>query len=258
MAILFVGLGILIWGIYEWKKNKGMNLSVKVPMLIAFIGIMVMITGFGDAGILMAITVVAGTILFYSLAGVFISIFRRDKKLKLNLILLGTSFIIGMTSSTINANQLEKAAEEKAKLEAEEAKLAAEQKAKEEAEAKLAAEQKAKEEEARLAAEQKAKEEEAARLAAEQKAKEEEAARVAAEQKAKEEEAARVAAEQKAKEEEAARVAEQQTQQTASSSKETFANCTDLRGTYPNGVPSTHPAYQSKMDRDHDNYACER
>ncbi|MCY8974092.1 excalibur calcium-binding domain-containing protein [Bacillus atrophaeus] len=41
---------------------------------------------------------------------------------------------------------------------------------------------------------------------------------------------------------------------------ETFANCTELRKKYPNGVLSSrsHPAYQSKMDRDHDNYACER
>ncbi|MFV9832736.1 endonuclease [Bacillus subtilis] len=39
---------------------------------------------------------------------------------------------------------------------------------------------------------------------------------------------------------------------------ETFKNCTELRKKYPNGVPSSHPAYQSKMDRDHDNYACER
>ncbi|MEC1903490.1 excalibur calcium-binding domain-containing protein [Bacillus atrophaeus] len=23
-------------------------------------------------------------------------------------------------------------------------------------------------------------------------------------------------------------------------------------------MPSSHPAYQSKMDRDHDNFACER
>ncbi|KJJ42369.1 endonuclease [Bacillus subtilis] len=37
---------------------------------------------------------------------------------------------------------------------------------------------------------------------------------------------------------------------------ETFKNCTELRKKYPNGVPSSHPAYQSKMDRDHDNYAC--
>lgn len=43
-----------------------------------------------------------------------------------------------------------------------------------------------------------------------------------------------------------------------SSGSEYFANCTELRTKYPSGVPSTHPAYQSKMDRDHDNWACER
>ncbi|MED4225603.1 excalibur calcium-binding domain-containing protein [Neobacillus cucumis] len=45
---------------------------------------------------------------------------------------------------------------------------------------------------------------------------------------------------------------------TSSGGKEIFANCTELIKKYPNGVPSNHPAYQSKMDRDHDNYACER
>lgn len=39
---------------------------------------------------------------------------------------------------------------------------------------------------------------------------------------------------------------------------EFFQNCTELRKTYPNGVDSSHPAYQAKMDRDKDNYACER
>lgn len=39
---------------------------------------------------------------------------------------------------------------------------------------------------------------------------------------------------------------------------EWFQNCTELRKTYPNGVPQGHPAYQSKMDRDKDGYACER
>ena len=38
---------------------------------------------------------------------------------------------------------------------------------------------------------------------------------------------------------------------------EYFQNCTDLRGTYPGGVSSDHPAYQSKMDRDNDGWACE-
>ncbi|SDD41679.1 micrococcal nuclease [Terribacillus halophilus] len=36
-----------------------------------------------------------------------------------------------------------------------------------------------------------------------------------------------------------------------------FANCTELRKTYPDGVPSSHPAYQRKFDRDKDDYACE-
>jgi micrococcal nuclease len=39
--------------------------------------------------------------------------------------------------------------------------------------------------------------------------------------------------------------------------RQSFANCTALRETYPAGVPSTHPAYQRKFDRDKDNYACE-
>lgn len=46
--------------------------------------------------------------------------------------------------------------------------------------------------------------------------------------------------------------------QPASGGSEFFVNCTELRTKYPNGVPSTHPAYQAKMDRDHDIYACER
>ncbi|WP_017379613.1 thermonuclease family protein [Paenisporosarcina sp. TG-14] len=39
---------------------------------------------------------------------------------------------------------------------------------------------------------------------------------------------------------------------------EWFDNCTHLRTKYPNGVASDHPAYQAKMDRDKDNFACER
>jgi micrococcal nuclease len=39
---------------------------------------------------------------------------------------------------------------------------------------------------------------------------------------------------------------------------EWFDNCTHLRTKYPNGVASDHPAYQSKMDRDKDNFACEK
>ncbi len=43
----------------------------------------------------------------------------------------------------------------------------------------------------------------------------------------------------------------------ASGTTESFQNCTELRKKYPQGVPAGHPAYQSKLDRDHDNYACE-
>lgn len=37
-----------------------------------------------------------------------------------------------------------------------------------------------------------------------------------------------------------------------------FKNCTELRKVYPDGVPSGHPAYQKKMDRDNDGWACEK
>lgn len=40
--------------------------------------------------------------------------------------------------------------------------------------------------------------------------------------------------------------------------QEWFQNCTELRKKYPNGVPQGHAAYQAKMDRDKDGYACER
>ena len=41
---------------------------------------------------------------------------------------------------------------------------------------------------------------------------------------------------------------------TSSVESEYFSNCTELRKVYPNGVPSDHPAYQSKMDRDKDKH----
>lgn len=44
----------------------------------------------------------------------------------------------------------------------------------------------------------------------------------------------------------------------SSGGSEYFSNCTELRTVYPSGVASDHPAYQSKMDRDKDNWACER
>ncbi|AKG75329.1 hypothetical protein AAT16_10000 [Salinicoccus halodurans] len=43
----------------------------------------------------------------------------------------------------------------------------------------------------------------------------------------------------------------------SSDGTEYFQNCTELKKVYPDGVPSGHAAYQPKMDRDKDDYACE-
>lgn len=37
-----------------------------------------------------------------------------------------------------------------------------------------------------------------------------------------------------------------------------FKNCTAMRTVYPSGVKSSHPAYESKHDRDNDGWACEK
>lgn len=42
-----------------------------------------------------------------------------------------------------------------------------------------------------------------------------------------------------------------------SSPRTSFANCTELRKVYPDGVPQGHSAYRSKMDKDQDGWACE-
>jgi outer membrane biosynthesis protein TonB len=160
-------------------------------------------------------------------------------------------------TATIDDSAAEKEAAEKAKKEEEAAKLA-EQKKQDEAE--KAAEKKRIEEDAQKQAEQqkleeeKKKKEQEAALEAERKRKEQEAA-LEAERKRKEQEAA-LEAERKRKEQEAAEEAAAAEQ--AAAQTESFANCTELRKVYPNGVDSSHPAYDSKHDRDHDNFACER
>ncbi|WP_051590451.1 excalibur calcium-binding domain-containing protein [Exiguobacterium antarcticum] len=93
-----------------------------------------------------------------------------------------------------------------------------------------------------------------AELAAQKKAEEEEAAKKAEEKKAAEL-AAQKEAEKKAEEE---RIAQEEEAAAAEAVETDFANCTDLRTVYPDGVPSTHPAYQDKMDRDNDAFACEQ
>ncbi|PAE37639.1 hypothetical protein CHI06_19975 [Bacillus sp. 7884-1] len=104
-------------------------------------------------------------------------------------------------------------------------------------------EEKSSEAKAKAEAETKAKAE------AETKAKAEAEAKEKAEAEAKE----KAEAEAKAKAEaEAAAVS------ASTGGSELFANCTELRKKYPDGVAADHPAYQSKMDRDKDNFACER
>ncbi|MGG4169166.1 thermonuclease family protein [Rossellomorea vietnamensis] len=44
----------------------------------------------------------------------------------------------------------------------------------------------------------------------------------------------------------------------ATQQQEYYQNCTELRKVYPDGVPSDHPAYARKHDRDKDDWACER
>lgn len=43
-----------------------------------------------------------------------------------------------------------------------------------------------------------------------------------------------------------------------SGGSEFFANCTELRKVYPDGVPKGHPAYRAALDRDKDGFACEK
>lgn len=118
-----------------------------------------------------------------------------------------------------------------------------------------------KQQEEKAAQAKKEKEEAAAKeaeeLAVKKKAEEEEAARVAA-GKAETERAAAEQAEVAAASTSSSQSEETNAAPAASSSAETrFANCTALRAVHPAGVPKGHAAYQSKMDRDNDDYACE-
>ncbi|PFN89265.1 hypothetical protein CN974_11255 [Bacillus thuringiensis] len=87
------------------------------------------------------------------------------------------------------------------------------------------------------------------------KAKEE---KKAAEEKRKQEEAQKQ--EEQRKLEEAQKQQESTSKSTINNSdaSESFSNCTELRKKYPNGVPSSHPAYSAKLDRDKDGFACEK
>ncbi|PHA27763.1 excalibur calcium-binding domain-containing protein [Bacillus wiedmannii] len=68
------------------------------------------------------------------------------------------------------------------------------------------------------------------------------------------------AAEEKRRQEEAQKQEESTNKSTINNSgaSESFSNCTELRKKYPDGVPSSHPAYSAKLDRDKDGFACEK
>jgi outer membrane biosynthesis protein TonB len=232
---------------------------------LMIVGFMIWLFASGNSAVMILFTL--GFMLFFVfLIMAIISLFKRNGKAKKQFLMMVGAMVVWLGSAAIipndknetkveateakkkEANKAEKKTKEKAatiakQKEKEEAKI----KEKEEAEQKAREEAKIKEKEE---AEQKAREE------AEQKEKEE------AEAKAQEEAVAKAKAEAEAVAKAQAEEQKKQ-QQTAASKPSTttqtaFANCTELRKVYPNGVPSSHPAYQAKMDRDQDNYACER
>ena len=93
---------------------------------------------------------------------------------------------------------------------------------------------------------------------AEEKREAQRKAKIVAEEKAKKEATAKLAAQQEAERKAQEEAAQRAEEEAAVALPISFDNCDDLRTEYPNGVPSTHPAYEAKMDRDKDNFACER
>ncbi|WP_317851494.1 excalibur calcium-binding domain-containing protein [Neobacillus bataviensis] len=202
-----------------------------------------------------------GLIVFSIMA--IVSAFRKTGKGKKWMLFAAGCFVLMIIGGTISPDAKESAettkVEDKKDKSGKEQKAVVEDKKKEEAElkAKQEAEQKAKEKaEAELKAKQEA--EAKAKEQAEAKAKQEAEAKAQAEAAAK----AKAEAEAVAKAQAQAEAQKKQQQETAAKPVQTtqtsFANCTELRKVFPDGVPSSHPAYQAKMDRDHDNYACEQ
>jgi DNA segregation ATPase FtsK/SpoIIIE-like protein len=264
----------LVSGINGLRKRNG---KAKKNFLWMLMGLLIWLFAFGNSGIMVLFVLGFLAFIFFLIAGI-LALFKRNGKAKKRFLLMLGAMVIWIGSAVMIPNDKNEtnvqASEAKVKSKEEaNKKAAALAQAKKEAElkAKEDAEQKAKqeaEEKTKLEAEARAKAEaeQKAKAEAEQKARAEaeEKAKAEAEQKAKAEAEAKAKAEAeaeaKAKEEEAAQAKAQQQQATSSTTVEqtSFANCTELRKVYPNGVPSTHPAYTSKMDRDNDNYACER
>lgn len=260
------------------KESRKEVVKLMSFLFLVWLGLLILTSGLNDFLFFLC---------FLSIVFLLIGLIK-PAKIKMNsrkkaFLIMGSSFLIFFILSMVTLPDLtseetlaleqkkieEQEKEQKVKEEKESEELAKteELKKKQDEEAKekeLEEQEKAKEleEQNRIAEEAKAKElEEQKRVEEElarQKAAEAEAARVA-QQKAAEEEAARIA-QQKAAEAEAARIA-QETSESANVStntSESYQNCTELRKVYPDGVASTHPAYESQHDRDKDNWACER
>ncbi|WP_227396989.1 excalibur calcium-binding domain-containing protein [Jeotgalibacillus aurantiacus] len=218
-----IGAALASWGIYEWNTNKKLKAKSRKPAAILSVGLVMALTG------------------------CVITVSNPDEQI---------------ATDTQEAESAEVAAEaeeaERVAAEAKEAeeKAAAEQEAKEKADAE--AKKKAEEE----AAAKKQAEEEAVAIAAKEKAEEEAAKKKAEEEslakkKAEEEAAALALAEEEAAAQEAAEAEAAAASAPPAQEAEFFDNCTHLRTVYPGGVAADHPAYQDKMDRDNDGWACE-
>lgn len=280
MATFFNWVGFVITAYFLVSGFNGLrkrNSRSKVNFIWMIIGLIIWLVASGNSIIMVLFAFGFLAFIFFSIAGI-IALFKRNGKAKKRFLFMLVAMVVWIGSATllpddkkesnVQASEAKGKSKEEAKEKAaalakekkdaeEKAKAEAEQKAKQEAEEKAKAEAEA---QAKADAEQKAKAEAEAQAKAdaEQKAKEEAEARAQAEAQAQ----AQAAAEAQAKADAEARAQAESQQQQATSAATTgqtsFANCTELRKVYPNGVASDHPAYTTKMDRDHDNFACER
>jgi flagellar biosynthesis GTPase FlhF len=245
------------------------NPKAKKNFLWMLIGLIIWLLASGNSVIIVLFALGFLAFIFFLITGI-LALFKRNGKAKKRFLLMLGAMVIWLGSAAmlpsdkkdtnIQASETKVKSKEEAKKK-EEAKEKSKQEAetKEKAEAKAAAEAEAKakaDAEAKAAAEAaaKAKADAEAKAAAEAAAK----AQADAEAKAAAEAAAKAQADAEAKAAAQAQAQAQQQATTSTTAEQTlFDNCTDLRTVYPNGVPSNHPAYTSKMDRDKDGYACE-
>ncbi|WP_052353723.1 excalibur calcium-binding domain-containing protein [Neobacillus jeddahensis] len=274
MALYFGWMGFVIMAYFLVSGINGLrkrNPRAKLNFLWMLIGLIIWLITSGNSFIMILFAFGFLAFIFFLIAGILALIKRNGKAKKRFLLMLGALVIwLGSAAMLPNDKKETNIQASEAKIKSKEdtkekaaalakEKKEAEEKAKEEAEqkAKAEAELKAKEEaeaQAKAEAELKAKEEAEAQAKAEAEAK----AKAEAQAKAEAEAQAIAEAETKAKAEAQAKAQQQKATSSSTTGQTSFANCTELRKVYPNGVSSDHPAYTTKMDRDHDNVACER